>query len=563
MAIEILNGNKAFKISDANPFRFVELTTPDVRYKTKPFQKDYSSCYKQPFIADDATVFQVLSDWAFTVRVFFAYTGIQKQVYSAIDKGAILVGYTMHVYDVPIDFDLYDNGVYFIEIVFTDDNSVVHTVTSEPFEIGDHEDSVLLEYTNSRNDFGIIFSSDTYIPSLRVYAAILNYQPDFVDANFVDQGQDVTLLDSEPFRKFDFNIIMAADWMVDKINYIVACDQWSADGEFYQKDEGAKWEVQRAEPDKTNLKKVVNAKIMIRPAENADDIEYQVGDNDSGGDEIYDRRKTMKFDNNGIDLAIPDTFKDKVILEFITIQQNGTPEIITLKIGTSLGGDEIYEEVTFSNPDKLIRLDKLFTSIETLYIMGLAGHNTDVRIVYYDANALPLNPVGYATLGVPIGSNIYYKFKDQPTFELDFDLDTGYGRAGREFVDYQLDLTGAGKFKVSYDGATYLGATTGGSANITIAKTNLPNVGIPVFAAHGNNATGDVPTPTSHIARVRNDSSAFRYEINKAPDNPALFNESPNTWLGKGAPLGDGTPINSLPPFAVGIEITRYQRTTN
>jgi len=563
MAIDITNGNKSLKISDANPFRFVELLTPDVRYKSKPFDKDYSSCYKQPVIRDDENVFQVLSDWEFTVTVFFAYTGIVKQTYTPIDKGAILVGYTMRVYDVPMDFADYDDDLYYIKIEFNDDTQD-RILDSEPFIIGEHLDTVLFEYTNSRNAFGLIFKSDTFTPSIRAYVSILNYQPDFVDANFIDQGQDVTLLDSEPFRKFDLNVLMAADWMVEKFNFVLACDQWSADGEFYQKDEGAKWEIQRAEPEKGNLTKVVNAKIVIRPADNADNIDYEITDNEATGDEIYDRRKTMKYDNNGIDLVIPGIFKDKIVLEWILIEQNGTPEEITLKIGTSLDGDDIYEDVVFSDRKKLIRIDYPFDSIETLYITGLAGHNTDVRVVYYDQDAAPLNPVGFATLGVPIGMTAEYNFVDQPTFELDFDLDTGYGREAREFVDYRINLDAAGRFKISYDGVTYLATTTpGGSATIVLAMTNLPNEGIQVFAAHGNNASGDPPTTTSHIARVRNDSQPLKYEINKAPDNPASFNEVPNTWYGKTKPLGAGTPINSLPPWRVAVYITRYQRTTN
>lgn len=76
----------------------------------------------------------------------------------------------------------------------------------------------------------------------------------------------------------------------------------------------------------------------------------------------------------------------------------------------------------------------------------------------------------------------------------------------------------------------YPAGSTGGSATKTIAKTNLPNESLGVETLHTRGSAGDLF-----------DVVSITYEQS---DGSGRFSHTGNTY-----PLGDGTPLDILPPY--------------
>ena len=77
---------------------------------------------------------------------------------------------------------------------------------------------------------------------------------------------------------------------------------------------------------------------------------------------------------------------------------------------------------------------------------------------------------------------------------------------------------------------TYPAGSTGGSATKTIAKTNLPNERIDVESLYKKGSPGDIFS----VVSITNELS----------DGSGMFSHTGNTY-----PLGDGTPLDILPPY--------------
>lgn len=79
-------------------------------------------------------------------------------------------------------------------------------------------------------------------------------------------------------------------------------------------------------------------------------------------------------------------------------------------------------------------------------------------------------------------------------------------------------------------GDTYPAGSTGGSATKTIAKTNLPNERIDVESLYTKGSPGDIFS----VVSITNEQS----------DGSGNFSHTGKTY-----PLGNGTPLNILPPY--------------
>lgn len=79
-------------------------------------------------------------------------------------------------------------------------------------------------------------------------------------------------------------------------------------------------------------------------------------------------------------------------------------------------------------------------------------------------------------------------------------------------------------------GDTYPAGSTGGSATKTIAKTNLPNERIDVESLYTKGSPGDIFSVVSITNELSDGSGNFSH-------------------TGKTYPLGNGTPLNILPPY--------------
>lgn len=166
------------------------------------------------------------------------------------------------LYEGTIDLSGVVDGYYYptIEASFLD---VKFVAIAEPIWVkAAHANTSVFRFTNTLNDFGVVFSGTTqggqpYNPSFifRCEAAVMDYEPDGERSSYRDQVLDTTTLSATPARKFKLNVGDApgvAPWVVDLLNRIYACDKVEIDnlgaGKFLQYDrpEGAKWEVTRA-----------------------------------------------------------------------------------------------------------------------------------------------------------------------------------------------------------------------------------------------------------------------------------------------------------------------------
>jgi|GEM_PF-1150274 len=547
MAIHLTDEDgKQFIYQDIMPFRFVEQKVANPKYATKTFDDFFDDCFAQPWCTQEGTMLQILSDFEFTFDVYFA-DGLQrgelKQSYTPLDKGIVLSGQTFKVWEVSLDFPLYDEGKYFIEIVI---DSWPNPLQSEPFEIfaTAPENTLLFEYKKTEVD-GLVVWYEGFTPSFRIYGGINLFKPGFEDTDFIDQEYNVTLLDSVVFRSFTLNVGNAdgvPDWTVDKVNRILSCDILSADGDFYQKNDGAEWSLKRPDPTTSNQKVWSGASIEIIPVDNNDELELEI-DTSPEQDTITIVSKSIKFDNNGSDLVIPNIFSSGVVLQGIKVEAaGGLP--IPLTIGTSVGGTQISKRVVeLTEDDSWLEIGYPFKAIQTVYIGGLAGKTTDVYVYYLDLDAQPI-PIGQNTVAEQVGlyASIYYSPPTQQDFEDNFDTVTGLGKVDTKWVDWKIDDS-KGKFVVSWDGTDYILGGSGGSNEIVLTTPNLPSIIGKLWGQEGN--------------------------------KPGFGGGRQGRWIthnGSGVNAGDGyyttenmggtaAPITAIPEYAVKVLITRYQET--
>lgn len=121
---------------------------------------------------------------------------------------------------------------------------------SEYFYIDEaHENTVLLEYGNDVNDFDLFFktSNAAYTFQFRVEAGVMSegLKPSSKDEVYIDQVRKVVKLDSVPYNVESWIFGPGKgipNWMADKLNRILSCNQLTIDGQAYTKDDGAKLE---------------------------------------------------------------------------------------------------------------------------------------------------------------------------------------------------------------------------------------------------------------------------------------------------------------------------------
>ena len=547
MAIHLKDvDGKQFIYQDIMPFRFVEQKAANPKYATKTFDQFFDDCFAQPFCHADYTELQILSDFEFTFDVYFAdgiNKGTLKQSYTPLDKEIVLVGQTFKVWEVSLDFPLYDEGLYFIEIVI---DGWPNPLQSEPFEIFADAPvgTLLFEYNKTQPDGATVWY-DGFKPNLRMYGGINLFDPGFEDVDFIDQEYNVTLLNSVVFRSFTLNIGNAKgvpDWVVDKVNRVLSCEIVNIDGDYYQKNDGAEWTLKRPDPTTENQKVWSGASIEILPVDNNDELELEIDDQPEQ-DTITIVSKSIKFDNNGADLVIPNLFRSGMVLQGIKVEASGGLPI-DLTVGTSVGGVQISKRpVPLTVDDSWLEIGHPFNAIQTVYIGGLAGKTADVYVYYLDLDALPI-PIGQNIVAAQVGlyASMYYSPPTQQLFEDNFDVITGLGKANTPWVDWKIDDS-KGKFIVSWDGTDYILGGSGGSNEIVLSTPNLPAIIGKLWGQEGG--------------------------------KPGFGGGAQGRWIthnGSGVNAGDGyyttenmggtaSPITAIPEYNVKVLVTRYQET--
>lgn len=153
--------------------------------------------------------------------------------------------------------------------------------------------TMLIDAKHSINKYDVLFESYSTFDHgaglrlrYRVEADLSDEpQPAFQDTAFKDQQYAERVLDSNPYRLFDFVIGRVPKYMLDKVNRAIACDEFLIDNFRYVKDEGAAWSQVNAPEYRLHA-----AKIRLQ--------EY---DHDSGCD--YNNSEDPAFDRFHTDWA--------------------------------------------------------------------------------------------------------------------------------------------------------------------------------------------------------------------------------------------------------------------
>lgn len=147
-------------------------------------------------------------------------------------------------------FSLYDvtglaSGNYLL--LFTapyTDGSQAQAV-SEPITIAaDFPNTLKFEYFNSTNKRDLFFIQPNALFGFRTEGWMDEFVPFMFNTQYNDMGYDTTLVDSIPYRKFKLEIsglVGAPNWVFDKVNRALSCDNLFIDQFQYSPDEGATW----------------------------------------------------------------------------------------------------------------------------------------------------------------------------------------------------------------------------------------------------------------------------------------------------------------------------------
>lgn len=168
---------------------------------------------------------------------------------------------------------------------------------------------------------------------------------------------------------------------------------------------------------------------------------------------------------------------------------------LTIKIGTTNGGAEIGQ-FNFSESGKLLDINYLFESTQTVYITGVSGNLCTFFVdytPYSDSPAIP--PAGpTTTFRYPKGHFGYFYVLYEGHLEENFDTSTGLGVEGMPFENCQLTGTGdlvdmSGAYIVGINPGGVAQSVTGNTANtVALISNNLPaiNFSIGVDRKGGN-----------------------------------------------------------------------------
>lgn len=131
--------------------------------------------------------------------------------------------------------------------------------------------SQLVQYYHTSNKQAIIFNgTPIYRPSMRVIAQINNYRPKAKFTTYVNEPQDITLLNSIDYDTWTWEIGFNSgipDYMVRKLGRILGLDSTDIDGNQYTRDENSEVEVTQVEGQPK-----MYLKIPIREKYNSDGI---------------------------------------------------------------------------------------------------------------------------------------------------------------------------------------------------------------------------------------------------------------------------------------------------
>lgn len=547
-----------FSISGLNSFDWY-LVDPvlDPSYNTIPREYDRRSynpngTYHQKWQTNDAPPTQLLSDFTPTMKFYKCGTNLLYRTVALPIVANSIIGVSFKSYQNTVDFSDWATGKYYGEITYTDDNANPITYRTSPIDLAvKHQDTIKIEYQNTLNTQNILFQAPNSIELMfRVEGWIAYIDPESDTELYTDQEHNVTEEDSIPY--FNDTLYIGGpkgipEWAIKKTALIMTMDQKKFDGQYYEKaSSDAKFTPTRPENTRNT-----DAYWSIPVIRNEDFfIEgLVVGDNPEEND-LQVIVKAKKYLLNGGDIVMANVLNDGYYLAFIQIT-NRSLTAFNVLVGTSIGGMELGVYGLSGNIVDTLIIQKGFRTPTTLYLTGLTGHDTDVRIEYHyldDNSIIPNSGVGGFIKNVLYP---YYELSDGD-FETDFNVATGLGNTGTKFEGCALmdgrngtvDLAGISLIgwdrTLSTTRQTVIGATDN---LVTIDRNHLPSEGIEMFANSVNIANGDTPGADDHVTRSRGtggSSANLNYEMSKA-------NVAVTDFVGRTKNMGNGAELDITP----------------
>jgi len=245
LEISLLNPIKLVVQNAQQNFNTVHLDDGLQSYQFLSFQQHQK--YNQKWLATDSINLQLASNFG---PISYKIIDCKNAVYKSGNFTTINTSYFTNPlvgYFSNISLSGLANNIYYLQVTVGAGSAVVNLI-SEPFEIRSNwPNTKLLTYTNSENNFSLIFQNgETF--NFRVEAALQDFQPASNDVSFEDEPANLTILSSKIYRTYKaiFGTALGLpDWVADKILRIFACDSVIIDGKSFTKNDGAKLEPNR------------------------------------------------------------------------------------------------------------------------------------------------------------------------------------------------------------------------------------------------------------------------------------------------------------------------------
>lgn len=235
---------------DLNPIKFVSMNPAavpqyvskhleDWRFQDLQYKWNSKTRYAQKWSTADTTYLQFESNYdPINVDIVDKYNVVRGTVV-ALQKRVNKYRPGWYAYEVAISWAGIPHGCYYLKMTLPDDVEI-----SEPILVsGQFENTVLLEYSNSRYHGDVIFETGIRF-GLRVEATRGFLDPGSNNIVYEDQKLNPSILSSKYFRTFPYNFGGAPglpDWMIDKIALAWTCNNVTIDGKSFAKAGDAKY----------------------------------------------------------------------------------------------------------------------------------------------------------------------------------------------------------------------------------------------------------------------------------------------------------------------------------
>lgn len=254
----------AIKIPTLNPFRFHKVGDGDFLQNLIPFFEDQNARYCQKYNFGDLLYLQFLIQGANLTGGAYAPTlrlvdnsDVTAHTFTveATSTAAVYSGFSS--YNVVENFPTVTEGVYYLKLaayVPKDPNGFDYAEMvfySEPIYLkASHDNTVLIKYRLTYNDFDCIFTDDLAPFHFRVEGGVRSegFTPGGKFTMFSDLDYQPVMLQSIPYNTYKWSFGPGRgcpNWIGDRLNRIFACDEVTIDSVAWARGENSKIEAQR------------------------------------------------------------------------------------------------------------------------------------------------------------------------------------------------------------------------------------------------------------------------------------------------------------------------------